>query len=66
VATIFLDTNQQNFNVANDGDKVFGQQGTESVTILSGVTGVVLDANVDEIMTWWPQATFKPIQTEPC
>jgi hypothetical protein len=49
VATIFLDTNQQNFNVANDGDKVFGQQGTESVTILSGVTGVVLDANVDEI-----------------
>jgi hypothetical protein len=49
MATIFLDVNETNFNVANDGDNVFGQQGTESVNILSGVTGTVLDGNIDQV-----------------
>ncbi len=49
MATIFLDINETNFNIANDGNSIFGQQGTESVNILSGVTGTVLDANIDQV-----------------
>jgi hypothetical protein len=35
--------------VANDNEKVFGQQGHESVIVLAGVTGVTLDQNLEQI-----------------
>jgi uncharacterized membrane protein len=49
MAKIFLDVGETNVNIANDGDKVYGQTGDESVNILEGVTGVVLDGNVDAV-----------------
>lgn len=49
MAKIFLDLDETNVNIANNGDEVFGQQGDESVVIMPGVTGVVLDGNVEAV-----------------
>jgi hypothetical protein len=40
MASVFLGANQTGFNVANNGDSIYGQTGEESVNILEGVTGI--------------------------
>ena len=47
-AKVFLDAND-NFTVSTSGTTVYGNSGTEVVTIASGVTNVTLDQNVEQI-----------------
>lgn len=49
MASVFLELNETGVVVANDNEKVFGQQGHEGIIILAGVTGVTLDQNVEQI-----------------
>jgi hypothetical protein len=49
MAKIFLDVGETDFNIGNNDVEVFGQAGSESVNILEGVTGVVLDGNVEAV-----------------
>jgi hypothetical protein len=49
MASIFLELNETGVVVANSNEKVFGQQGHESVVMLAGVTGVSLDQNLEQI-----------------
>jgi len=49
MASVFLSVNQKGYNVANDGDFIYGQAGEESVNVLEGVTGIVLDQNIDQV-----------------
>lgn len=49
MAQTYLSTGDTNFLLANNNTFVFGQSGTESVFIRSGVTGVVTDQNTDRV-----------------
>lgn len=58
MANIFLNEGETGVNVANNGDQVFGQAGDETVNILAGVTGVVLDQNVEGITLGGNKAAY--------
>jgi hypothetical protein len=49
MASVFLELNDTGVVVANDNEKVFGQQGHEGIIVLAGVTGVTLDQNLEQI-----------------
>ncbi|MDD5287048.1 MAG: Ig-like domain-containing protein [Desulfuromonadaceae bacterium] len=48
-AKVFLGASGGNFNVSNSGTAIYGNTGNDAVTIGSGVTGVVLDQNIERL-----------------
>ena len=48
MARVYLDSADA-FTVSNNNVSVYGSTGTEVVTIASGVTGVTLDQNIEQV-----------------
>jgi hypothetical protein len=50
MANVLLNSNDQDYNISNDNDVIFGQAGgNETINIQTGVTGIVLDQNVEGV-----------------
>jgi len=49
-AKVYLGTGDDIFTVSNSGATVYGNTGRDEVIISSGVTGVVLDQNIDQVI----------------
>ncbi len=50
MAKIYLDATNAEYNINNNNDDVIGLVGTQSVALASGVTGVTVDQNVEEVV----------------
>ena len=50
MAKIYLDATNAEYNINNNNDDVIGLAGTQSVALASGVTGVTVDQNVEEVV----------------
>ena len=50
MAKIYLDATNAEYSINNNNDDVIGLVGTQSVALASGVTGVIVDQNVEEVV----------------
>ena len=63
MATTYLSSGDTNYTVSNNGTKVIGSTGTESVIIGAGVTGVELDQNTESVTLAGNSSTYTFQQT---
>lgn len=49
MASVFLGLNESGVNIANNGSIVYGQSGSESINLLTGVSNIILDQNIEQV-----------------
>jgi phage baseplate assembly protein gpV len=62
-AKVYLGAGDDNFTVSNSGAILYGSTGNNEVTIASGVTGVILDQNIERINFSDPASNYTFKQT---
>lgn len=63
MAKVYLDANEESYRVGSNSDIIFGNSGTEVVTVTTGTSGTVFDQNVERIVLSGAIANYTYSQT---
>ncbi|MFA6138059.1 MAG: calcium-binding protein [Sulfurimonas sp.] len=58
MSKVFLTAGKTGYEVANLGDSFYGSTGTESVSINSNVTGIIVDSNMESVTLTGAMSTY--------
>ncbi|MFA6191743.1 MAG: hypothetical protein WC665_05260 [Sulfurimonas sp.] len=63
MSKVFLTAGKSGYEVANLGDSFYGSTGTESVSINSNISGIIVDSNMEGVTLNGAMSTYSFLQT---